>query len=324
MTLQKIDSGIFIQDVILDKIKQIDAIIFDCDGVLIDITKSYDLAIKQVVRYFLKEFGIDNSLSITTDIIESFKSTGGFNDEVDITYASILSLTAANRMKKSEKKFLFDVISNANQTGIQSIEKYLATLPVDISDIIKKLDYPGPHDTNLLYSVFDQIFYGPELYYKLYKKKSQFTGQGFIENDVKLLKIDLIKQLKKKFNNKLAIVTGRGKESTRYTLGNLLDEFDITNSVFLEDESRDLAKPNPESLIRSIGGLRSSNCLYVGDSMEDYIMATKAKEMDYNTIFCAIFGTSKFPESKKSFFVQKHTPIILQSIDLLPKALNLV
>ena len=324
MTLQKIGSGIFIQDTILDKIKKIDAIIFDCDGVLIDITESYDLAIKEVTKYFLKEFGIEKSLPITPDIIEGFKSTGGFNDEVDVTYALILSLVSANRMKKQEKKFLYDVINNADQTGINSVDKYITTLPVDISDIIKKLDYPGQHDTNLLYSVFDQMFYGPKLYYKLFKKQSKFSGLGFIENDVNLLKKDLITKLMKKFKNKLAIVTGRGMESIRYTLGDLLKEFDLKNSVFLEDEPRDLAKPNPESLIRSINGLDSSCCLYVGDSMEDYIMATKATEKGFDTIFCAIFGTSKSLESKRSFFEQKNTPMILQSIDLLPKALNLV
>lgn len=324
MTLQKIGSGIFIQDTILDKIKNIDGIIFDCDGVLIDITKSYDLAIKEVTKYFLKEFGIEKSLSITSDIIEDFKSTGGFNDEVDVTYASILSLVVANRMKILEKKFLCNVINNADQTGIKSVEKYIETLPVDISDIIKKLDYPETHDTNLLYSVFDQMFYGPELYYKLFKKQSKFSGRGFIENDVNLLKKDLIAKLKKKFKNKLAIVTGRGRESIIYTLGALLEEFDLKNSVFLEDEPRDLAKPNPESLIRSISGLDSSCCLYVGDSMEDYIMAKKTIEKGFDTIFCAIFGTSKSPELKRSFFEQKNTSMILQSIDLLPKALNLV
>ncbi|MDP3780918.1 MAG: phosphatase, partial [Nitrosopumilaceae archaeon] len=94
MTLQKIENGIFIQDTILDKIKKIGAIIFDCDGVLIDITTSYDLAIKNVTEYFLKEFGIESSLPITPDIIEGLKSTGGFNDEVDVTYASILSLVS--------------------------------------------------------------------------------------------------------------------------------------------------------------------------------------------------------------------------------------
>ena len=58
--------------------------------------------------------------------------------------------------------------------------------------------------------------------------------------------------------------------------------------------------------------------------MEDYIMAKKATEKGYDTIFCAIFGTSKSYEAKRIFFEQKNALMILQSIDLLPKALNLV
>ena len=103
-----------------------------------------------------------------------------------------------------------------------------------------------------------------------------------------------------------------------------MEKFDLKNSVFLEDEPRSLAKPNPDSLIRALHGLKSSNCLYVGDSMEDLIMAQKASEMGFKTIFCGIFGTSKFPEQKKKLFHKNNVSLIIESIDLLPKALNLV
>ena len=33
-----------------------DGIVFDCDGVLIDITKSYDLTIDKTVKYVLENF----------------------------------------------------------------------------------------------------------------------------------------------------------------------------------------------------------------------------------------------------------------------------
>ncbi|MEX2059510.1 MAG: HAD-IA family hydrolase, partial [Nitrosopumilaceae archaeon] len=188
----------------------------------------------------------------------------------------------------------------------------------------KKLNYPGRHLDNLLYSVFDQIFYGPELYSKLFKKNSNFAEQGLIENDIVLVKKGLLEILKKKFGNKIAIVSGRGIESIRYSLEELLDEFDIENSFFLEDESRELAKPNPASLIRTFKGIGSSHCLYVGDSMEDFIMAQKATEMGNKITFCGIIGTSKYPDEKKKLFEEKNVPLILNSIDLLPKALNLV
>ena len=219
---------------------------------------------------------------------------------------------------------MFEVIKNADQTGIKSIEKFLDNSNADITVLKKKLNYPGRHLDNLLYSIFDQIFYGPELYFKLFKKNSNFTEQGLIENDIVLLKKELLEILKKKLDNKIAIVSGRGIESIRYSLEELLNEFDIENSFFLEDESRELAKPNPDSLIRTFKGIGSSHCLYVGDSMEDFIMAQKATEMGNKITFCGIIGTSKYPEEKKKLFEEKNVPLILNSIDLLPKALNLV
>src|SRR3970040_1094307 len=276
MTLKKIEEGIYAQESVDNEIRDIDGIIFDCDGVLVDVSNSYDLAIQRTTAYILKEIAnIPKFDPVTSKIIDGFKATGGFNDEVDLTYAAILSLAAATNLKKLGNQF-----------------------------------------------IFDQIFYGPKLYFKLFKKNSNFTEQGLIENDIVLLKKELLEILKKKLGNKIAIVSGRGIESIRYSLEELLDEFDIENSLFLEDESRELAKPNPNSLIRTFKGIGSSHCLYVGDSMEDFIMAQKATEMGNKITFCGIIGTSKYPEEKKKLFEEKNVPLILNSIDLLPKALN--
>lgn len=325
MTLKQIKEGIYAQDSIFDEIKDIDGIIFDCDGVLVDVSNSYDLAIQRTTNYVLKEIAnIQKSDPITSKIIDGFKATGGFNDEVDLTYASIISLAAANSLDKNGNQFLDDVIDNADQTGIKSVEKFLEGLKVNIYELKTKLDYPGRHEENLLYTIFDQIFYGPELYLKLFKKNSNFTDDGLIENDIVLIKTELLDILKKKFDNKIAIVSGRGIESIRHTLKELLNEFNIENSVFLEDESRELAKPNPNSLIRTFKGIGVSHCLFVGDSMEDLIMAKKATEMGNKTTFCGIIGTSNFPDEKRKLFEEKNVTLIVNSIDLLPKVLNLV
>ena len=119
------------------------------------------------------------------------------------------------------------------------------------------------------------------------------------------------------------MVTGRGRESVSYSLKELLDKFDLKNSVFLEDESRELAKPNPQSLVNSVKGMNSNCTLYVGDSMEDFIMAKKVTEIGYKTIFCGIIGTSKNPQEKLELFKKNNTLLVLESIDLLPNVLNL-
>ena len=62
MTLKQKSKGIYVDDSFNDI--EIDSIIFDCDGVLIDITKSYDETIIRTTKYVLE------TLAKITDSIE--------------------------------------------------------------------------------------------------------------------------------------------------------------------------------------------------------------------------------------------------------------
>ena len=323
MTLIKKSEVIYLDDSCIDILNGIDSIIFDCDGVLIDITKSYDLAIIKTTQYVLENFSkINDSINVDFKIIDGFKSTGGFNDEVDLTYAAILSLTAAKKLEKDPMEFIFNVIKNSDSNGISTVEKYLES-QTDISNIKNQLSYPGIHHENPLYQIFDQFFYGPELYKKLFDKDSKFSEPGLIEQDDVILNNSLLELLEKKFDSKIAMVTGRGKESVNYSLKEMLGKFNLKNSVFLEDESRDLAKPNPKPLLDSINGMNGSSTLYVGDSMEDFIMAKRVTKIGNKTTFCGIIGTSKNPQEKLELFEKNEAVLVLDSIHLLPKVLNL-
>ena len=320
------DDGIYIDAQKIDKIKNLDAVIFDCDGVLIDVSNSYDLAIKKTVDFVSNEIvSINKSLSVTTEMIDSFKKTGGFNDEVNVAYVLILVAVASQKTGKTFSDLVFEVAENADQTGVKSVERYFDSIKIDLTDIKTKLSYPAKRFESPLSSIFDEIFYGTDLYIQLYKSSPKFfNGRGLIENDTVIVTKGLLDELRQRFGKKISIVTGRGVISARYSLKKLFDEFDLNNSRFLEDEPREMAKPNPKSLISSIKGMSASYSIFVGDSMEDFIMAYKATESGNPTLFCGIYGTSKDPETKRNFFEQKGADIVLESIHLLPKALNLV
>lgn len=326
MSIKKLDNGIFIDTSKIDVIKKLDSVVFDCDGVLIDISNSYDLAIKKTVDFVIKKMtNFNENNLVTTKMIEAFKESGGFNDEVDVTYALIISFAASKKTGNPFNEFVFQVAQNADKSGIISVENFLNSLNADISDIQKKLNYPSTRFTNPLNSIFDEMFYGPKLYQMLYKRKPEFyTGGGLIENDVVLINQNLMQELHKKFDTKISIVTGRGILSAKQSLKELINEFDIQNSKFLEDEPREMAKPNPQSLISSIKGMNSTCALFVGDSVEDYIMAKQANDFGIPTIFCGIYGTSKDPKKKLDLFEKKEADMILESVNLIPKTLNLV
>ena len=79
---------------------------------------------------------------------------------------------------------------------------------MDIADIKSRLGYPSTDKNDLIHATFDQLFFGPELYSKIFQKKSKFSEKGFIENDKVIVNSELIEALKKKFKDKIAIVTG--------------------------------------------------------------------------------------------------------------------
>ena len=145
-----------------------------------------------------------------------------------------------------------------------------------------------------------------------------------IDLDNIVLDDNLMSKLKIRFGNKISTVTGRGNFAFSYSMKNFLDNFDIKNSVFLEDRPLNLAKPNPKSLIESISGINSKCSLYIGDSMEDLMMVEKCKEHGYDVSFCGIYGSSDEPELKYELFQKNNASFILESIQKLPKALNLV
>jgi len=316
---------IFISDDISQKIQKFDSIIFDCDGVLVDIRNSYDYAINKTISAIMKELFNDEIGDVVTSKIHfGLKSVGGFNDEVAVVYAIVMTLVASKKSKIEFEKLIIDVIANANESGINSIDDYFKDQNIDLMKIKSKLDYENSRKISYIHRIFNQLFYGPKLYQEIFNEKSQFDDEPLIDLDDIVLDNNLMFKLKNRFGIKISTVTGRGKFAFSYSMKNFLDDFDMENSVFLEDRPLNLAKPNPESLIESISKINSKCSLYIGDSMEDLLMVQKCQEQGYDVSFCGIYGSSDEPELKYELFQKNKASFILESIQELPKALNLV
>ncbi len=72
----------------LDNLKAANAVIFDCDGVLIDIRESYNRANSQVVAFMMKELTGSSFAEnlVSRETIYLFKKSGGFNNDWDLTF----------------------------------------------------------------------------------------------------------------------------------------------------------------------------------------------------------------------------------------------
>jgi phosphoglycolate phosphatase-like HAD superfamily hydrolase len=91
----RVDAGVvMVRTDCVGPLDTIDAIIFDCDGVLIDARDSYTKAIHATVAYFMRElFGVDfPATQSLMELIHTFKKSGGFNNEWDVVYSLLLYL----------------------------------------------------------------------------------------------------------------------------------------------------------------------------------------------------------------------------------------
>ena len=298
-----------------------DAVIFDCDGVPVDVRESYEEAIKRAAGYALERFAGVSSAAVDSGTIEGFKGTGGFNDEVDLTYAAVLSLAAAEALGEEPRAFVAGVIAGAGETGVGPVARYLEGC-ADLSDLRRRLGYPGEDRDSPLNEIFDQIFYGSEMHEKLFSRKPGIIGAGLIERDVPIVSQHLLDILTGRAGGRLAIVTGRGLGSIWHTLGGMLDSFDLGSCTFLEDEPRRLAKPNPEPFARAVSGLSARRALYVGDSMEDLIMAKRVSEAGCRTAFCGIVEAAADPGARRRMFERAGAEIILDSIHEIPDSVR--
>ena len=340
---QKINNVNFIYT--LRRCFHIDYIIFDIDGVLIDVKKSYNEAIKNTVQFVVRNL-IKKDLKdlITDQIILKFRQTGGFNNDTDTSYAIILALLSYQDLQNANlEKFLIDVAEHADETGIESVEKYIKKLTSNktfpnylknIDKILDYLNYPGKVGDSIVSTVFDEFFYGQELFLKRYKIKSKhYFGKPLIENDRIVITDNTIRKLIERFNSKIAMVSGRSKIAAAYALDNKFYLLNEKNSIFLEDEDRKFAKPNPYGLKKVINKINTRNdILYCGDSVEDLIMARRAEEelnqknikTKTSIVFCGIYGCSSNKDELISKFMEKKADIIIKSVNDLPHILNKV
>lgn len=301
--------------------------LFDIDGVLIDVRKSYNLAIKQTVDFVVKRMtGASCARRLVSDtLLLKFKQTGGFNNEIDMSYAIILALMSLPFGESVHDKtdFLFTVAENADETGMLSVEEYLSSLyPASrIKKLKEDLVYPAPVGKSLLATVFDELFYGPTLFRKQHNLKPMYYhGKPLIENDKIVIREKTIRLFSKKFRENLALISGRSQIAAQHSLKPIFNIFNSSASVFLEDENREHWKPNPYSLKKAMKHLGAKTALYVGDSIEDLNMARKAEtETDVKILFIGVYGCSVRPQEMIRKFKDNHADIIIKNVNCLYK-----
>jgi len=336
----------------MSRLAKVDAVVFDCDGTLIDVRESYDATIMKTAVTMTKSF-FGKTLPIEEfggELILKIRRTGGFNSDWDITYALTLFAAAAledstpkGSRRGSEtatgmlKQIVRDFASRQRLAGWRNVDEYLAGSRLEstsVRDMRRYLGYPGNPLTSRLAATFDQVYYGEGLYRRVYGTSPEVGYKsGLIERERVIVSKESLRSLDEMIGGKrMAMATGRPFIAVEHTLGRLLDFFERDASVFIGDGDifPDLAprlskfkKPSGESLILARRKLSSRVLLYVGDSAEDRLMVENADSPDGSILFAGVYGSSFSDKEQISYFTGADSDMVVKDVNQVPMLLEM-
>ncbi len=266
---------------------QIDAVIFDMDGVLLDITRSIRRVNCLAVPFYLRtvlHWPAPDDL-ITSEDIERFKHAGGFNDDWDLTYALVLHYLHKGRENPHASAETLNVMQPSLARFGARIQERGGWLRAAEDIIFEKLtredrlaletDYRKP----LIKQCFQELLAGEHCERLYGSSASLYAGRGYINDDRPLLDLAKLPEAKK-----LGLQTGRTYEEAR--LGMEFTQLDTR----IPDEhvvtKRDgFHKPEPGGLALLQQRLGFTNALYIGDTLDDLRTVQRFNEGDYGARF---------------------------------------
>lgn len=217
---------------------KVDGIIFDMDGVLVDVSLSYRIAIQKTVQYLL---GPEYLTKVSLNQVSWIKSKPGFNNDWDASFA----LWQFILTKKTPRPL---------QNKIKSQKDYL-----------------------FLKDVFQVFYLGSKLFETIEGKTAPFNFEpGLISKEKCLVNKSVLENLVKK-GLSLGIATGRPRNEAFFAISNfnLQPFFPKDFIITLEDSPRE--KPFPDPLLIAQQVMKIQNPVYVGDSINDVEASKKAK-----------------------------------------------
>jgi HAD superfamily hydrolase (TIGR01548 family) len=282
-------------------------IVFDMDGVLIDVSKSYRDTVRQTAKLFFKTAPsfekLPEPLFALADLA-AVKQSGGLNNDWDLSCLIInLLFNLIEKPPVYESKDPWDRYQETiSQCQVSALCEFLESSPKPLSALLRKVGktknpfiyglYTGDVGSgNIIKQIFQEVYLGKQLFETTYGLSPQFYHEdGFIHREQLLIDKSILAELAA--DNILAIATGRPGAEADYPL----DHFDLrkffTQILALEDclqeearmlkkegQKASLSKPDP-FMLDAIAARQENpvtEYFYIGDMPDDMAAAKKSK-----------------------------------------------
>jgi HAD superfamily phosphatase len=217
----------------------VDTVVLDVDGVLIDVRQSFREAVRETVVVVQRDMGVAAPWRPSHADINAFKRAGGFNDDIDISIA-LAALGAASR--GGEAHAIAEAVDHSGG-GLPALRSVAPELP--------------RIEGRRVLDIFDRLYWG----------NGVADGSGMISKERMLVPPDYPQTLRDAGARNLAVVSGRTPRELSAALNALGWAPEVLDVVVTGDMAR---KPDPACLDPVVRACHPQAMVYVGDVRDDW------------------------------------------------------
>jgi phosphoglycolate phosphatase-like HAD superfamily hydrolase len=296
--LRQVANGVFATSRTVMQVEVADAVVFDVDGVLIDVHHSYPYVICMAAEAYLKECGFRGQKApATPDETTFFKAAGGFNSDWNLAQGIVLcylvkALATGSRDLDGLAETAPDIETIARASGeygggLDGLRQALQTI-VEVRDWQQ---VEAEWDRARITRLCQEFYAGSEATTVFGIPAPLKPGPGRMAHEKPMMTRAVLEQTGLSYG----VYTGRNYGETLKAL-----ELAHLEGVFAREamitETEGLKKPNPEGLFRVAAALKPRLMIFCGDNLDDWQTASRyeaERGLDQPPcLFCGVLGGS--------------------------------
>jgi len=247
----------------------VDAVVLDVDGVLVDVADSYRRAIVESVDRVYGD-------TIPREAVQLFKDAGGFNNDWELTYAAALYVLAGREGMSVSLEQFTDAVAGVGG-GLSAARTVVSE---ELTPAARERVFQD-WDRERLREVFQQLYLGEERYQELEGAQPDLEARGFIEDEPVLVDPETVDWLTDRYP--VGVFTGRPAAEAAIALGRAGLDLPEQRRYAMEDWPA--SKPDPGALISLAKRFGAGRLLFVGDTLDDIQTAENAAAADDRTYY---------------------------------------
>ncbi len=298
---------LFVKQEIIQTLPNLDAILLDIDGVVLDVSQSFRVVASEVVQWYAT-----NILKIaageaffTPAETELFKNAGGFNNDWDLANGAVALLVAKHAQHPeldtdALRAMEPDFVEYTNEIkrrggGIVVAENVI----LDRLTTLQRRDFARNWNPKLVTQLFQEMYAGDQCAAVYGFAPEHIKGEGFLDKEPVLLDAA---QLPAK--SKIGVLTGRTRSETLIALdrANLKNRISLDNCVTDDDGVR---KPDGRALALLQERMKFKHGVYIGDTIDDLNVVKNFRETNASgrarILSCIVLSGPSGAQNRRAF-----------------------